>query len=381
MPNKTLLALSFMAILSTGAITACGGAPKDKPAETKLPMLIVQEDLVKISSGRIASGPIISGSLQAKKQADLRAEVSAVVLQVLKDNGDKVQKGDLLVRLDDTAFRQALSSAQEAERAAQQGFDQAERQFNRLKTLSVSGAVSTQAKEDAELRRNTAQSDLAAARTRVVQDQQQLARTEVRAPFAGIVGKREVSNGDTAQIGKALLQVIDPTSIRLEGFIPADQILQIKTGQAVNFYINGAHSQAFEGQVERISPVADATTRQVGVQVALKDNSQLTVGLFAEGRVQSDIKQGLTIPEASLVQQGDHAYVWRVHNGVLNKVEVQLAGRDVQSGDYAISTGLVEGDHVIRHPRGAALVDGANVQMQNAAATSTGSNNSTKSEG
>lgn len=385
MPNKTLTALSFMAVLLTvglsmTALTACGGTSKDKPAETKLPMLIVQEDLVKISSGRIASGPIISGSLQAKKQADLRAEVSAIVLQVLKDNGDKVQKGDLLVRLDDTAFRQALSSAQEAERAAQQGFDQAERQFNRLKTLSVSGAVSTQAKEDAELRRNTAQSDLAAARTRVVQDQQQLARTEVRAPFAGIVGKREVSNGDTAQIGKALLKVIDPTSIRLEGFIPADQILQIKTGQAVNFYINGAHNQAFEGQVERISPVADATTRQVGVQVALKDNSQLTVGLFAEGRVQSEIKQGLTIPEASLVQQGDHAYVWRVHNGVLNKVEVQLAGRDVQSGDYAISTGLVEGDHVIRHPRGA-LVDGANVQLQNAAATSTGSNNSTKNEG
>jgi RND family efflux transporter MFP subunit len=361
MPKKTLIALSLMVCLAS-----CGGSKTAPTVEAKLPMLIVQEDLVKISSTRIASGPIISGSLQAKKQADLRAEVSAVVLQVFKDNGDKVQKGDLLVRLDDTAFRQALSSAQEAERAAQQGFDQAERQLTRLKTLSNSGAVSTQAKEDAELRRNAAQSDLAAARTRVVQDSQQLARTEVRAPFAGIVGKREVSNGDTAQIGKALLKVIDPASIRFEGFVPADQIAQIQTGQQVTLYINGAHDQAFAGQVERISPVADATTRQVGVHVALAGSNNLTVGLFAEGRVQSNIKQGLTIPESSLVQQGDHAYVWRVQKGVLNKIEVQVAGRDVQSGDYAISTGLAEGDHVIRHPRGA-LVDGANVSMEKVA--------------
>lgn len=377
MPNKTLLALSFMAVLSTGVLTACGGTPKDKPAEAKLPMLIVQEDLVKISAGRIASGPIISGSLQAKKQADLRAEVSAIVLQVFKDNGDKVQKGDVLVRLDDTAFRQALSSAQEAERAAQQGFDQAERQFNRLKTLSVSGAVSTQAKEDAELRRNTAQSDLAAARARVAQDAQQLARTEVRAPFAGIVGKREVSNGDTAQIGKALLKVIDPASIRFEGFVSADQITQIQTGQLVNLYINGSHDQAFEGHVERISPLADATTRQVGVQVSLDNSSNLTVGLFAEGRVQSEIKQGLTVPEASLVQQGDHTYVWRVNNSVLNKIEVTLGLRDVQSGDYAVNTGLVEGDHVIRHPRGA-LVDGSKVSMEKVASASS---NPAKKEG
>lgn len=362
MPNKILIAVSMVAILA-----GCGGKPKDAPvAEAKLPMLIVQEDLVKISAGRIASGPIISGSLQAKKQADLRAEVPAIVMQVLKDNGDKVQKGDLLVRLDDTAYRQALSSAQAAERAAQQSFDQAERQLNRLKTLSNSGAVSTQAKEDAELRRNAAQSDLAAARTRVVQDTQQLARTEVRAPFTGIVGKREVSNGDTAQVGKALLKVIDPTSIRLEGFVPSDQIMQIKAGQVVNFFINGSHDQAFEGKIERISPVADATTRQVGVQVALVGSENLTVGLFAEGRVQTDIKQGLTIPESSLIQQGDHAYVWRVQKGVLNKVEIKLGGRDLQSGDYAINSGLIEGDHVIRHPRGA-LVDGAKVSTEDSA--------------
>jgi membrane fusion protein, multidrug efflux system len=358
MPNKTLIALSLAALLS-----ACGGSKVAPAKEAKQSMLIVKEDLVTISTSRIASGPIISGSLDAKKQADLRAEVSAIVVQVLKDNGDKVQAGDLLVRLDDTIYRQALLSSQEAERAAQQSFDQAERQYNRLKALSTSGAVSTQAKEDAELRRNSAQSELAAARARLAQDTQQLARTQVRAPFAGVVGSRLASNGDTAQVGKALLKVIDPSSIRFEGFVPSDQIRDVKVGQAVNFYVNGSHDKLYEGKVERINPVADISTRQVGVQVTLKDTKGLTVGLFAEGRVQSLEQQSLTIPETSLVQQGDHAYIWRVQKGVLNKVEIQLGTRDVESGDYAIKSGLKEGDTILRQPMGI-LIEGAQVSTE-----------------
>ena len=358
MPNKTLIALSLAALLS-----ACGGA-KDAPAKVNTQsMLIVKEDLVTISANRIASGPIISGSLEAKKQADLRAEVSAIVVQVLKDNGDKVKEGDLLVRLDDTIYRQALLSSQEAERAAQQSFDQAERQFNRLKALSTSGAVSTQNKEDAELRRNAAQSELAAARARLAQDTQQLARTQVRAPFAGVVGNRLVSNGDTAQVGKALLKVIDPGSIRFEGFVPASQIQQVQVGQAVNFSVNGSNDHVYEGKVERINPVADINTRQVGVQVGLKETKNLTVGLFAEGRVQSLTRQSLSIPETSLIQQGDHAYIWRVQQGKLNKIEIQLGERDIQSGDYAIKVGLNEGDTILRHPRGI-LVEGASVSFE-----------------
>jgi membrane fusion protein (multidrug efflux system) len=358
MLHKMLIALSLAALLS-----ACG-ASKDAPAkEATQSMLIVKEDLVNISASRVASGPIISGSLDAKKQADLRAEVSAIVVQVLKDNGDKVQTGDLLVRLDDTIYRQALLSSQEAERAAQQSFDQAERQFNRLKALSTSGAVSTQAKEDAELRRNAAQSELAAARTRLAQDSQQLARTQVRAPFAGVVGNRMASNGDTAQVGKALLKVIDPSSIRFEGFVPSDQIQQVNLGQAVSFYVNGSHDQLFEGKVERINPVADTSTRQVGVQVSLKDTKNLTVGLFAEGRIHSITQQTLTIPETSLIQQGDHAYVWRVQHNVLNKVELKLGTRDVQSGDYAVNEGLKEGDTILRHPRGS-LIEGVKVTLE-----------------
>jgi membrane fusion protein, multidrug efflux system len=357
MPNKTLLLILIL------ALGACGKGPKTAPeAEAPAVIRVTQQDLVAISATQVSSGPVISGSLQAEKQADLRAEVSAVVVQVLKDNGDPVTQGDLLVRLDDTTFRQALTSAQEAERVAQQSFDQAERQFTRLKTLFNTGAVSIQAKEDAELRRNAAQSELAAARTRVVQEQQQVARTEVRAPFDGIVGGREVSNGDTAQVGKALLKIIDPTSIRFAGFIPSDQVGQIKVGQTVRFHINGQRDRLYQGQIQRINPIADPSTRQVGVQVAITDNQPFTVGLFAEGSVQTESKPGIALPESTLVREGDRTFVWRVHAGVLNKVEVQLGARDRLLGDYTITQGLSEGDQVLLYPVGA-LTEGAKVEM------------------
>jgi membrane fusion protein, multidrug efflux system len=86
--------------------------------------------------------------------------------------------------------------------------------------------------------------------------------------------------------------------------------------------------------------------------------------MFAEGRVQTEAKEGLSVPESSLVRQGDQVYVWRVKDGRVNKLEVGLGPRDVQSGSYAVNSGLAQGDLVLRHPLGA-LVDGARVELKN----------------
>ncbi len=362
---RTVLAASV--VLGLAGLTGCGQPAAEATAEVAAqPLLLASADLVALGTGELGSGPVISGSLQPEKQADLRAEVSAIVLQVLKHNGDKVQKGDLLVRLDDTYLRENLVSSEEAERAAQQAFDQAQRQFERLQTLSSTGAVSTQNLEDAEIRRNNAQSDLAAAKARVVQSRQQMEKTEVRAPFAGIVSERAVSNGDTAQVGKALLKVIDPSSIRFEGLIAAEQINEVKVGNPVRFRINGYDNQQFEGVVERVSPMANSITRQVEVAVRIQTgNVPLVAGLFAEGRVQTESRTALMVPESSLVRQGDHNYVWRVKDNTLNKVEVQIGARDIREGSFEIKTGVQAGEQVLRHPH-SQLKDGASVTLDTA---------------
>ena len=216
------------------------------------------------------------------------AEVAAVVTQLLKGNGEAVKKGDLLMRLDDTAIRESLQSADAGLRAAQQAFEQAQRQVERLKTLQAQGMTSAQALDDAEGRRNSAQSELVAARSRVVAAQQQLRRTEVRAPFDGVVSERKASVGDTAQVGKELLKVIDPRSMRFEGLVSADRMAEVRIGQRVTFRVNGVDGVKFDGKVQRVDAAANSVTRQVEVLVTFDDASKAprVAGLYAEGRIE-----------------------------------------------------------------------------------------------
>jgi RND family efflux transporter MFP subunit len=314
--------------------------------------LLAPEDLLTVAASTLASGPVVSGSVQPERRADLRAEVAAVVLQILKDNGEAVKAGDLLVRLDDTAIRDSLASAEEAVRASSQAFEQSERQVARLKTLQAQGMTSTQALEDAEVRRNNAQSDLVAAKSRVVSARQQMQRTAVRAPFDGVVSERKASAGDTVQIGKELLKVIAPSSMRFEGLVSADRMSELQLGQAVRFRVNGYSQSDFSGKVRRIDAAANATTRQVEVVVAFAEpaTAPKVSGLFAEGRIETGSSQALTLPETAVVRAGDAAWAWRASGAALNKVAIKLGDRDARTGRFPVLQGLNTGDRVLRNP-------------------------------
>ena len=348
------------------ALAACGKGPatpqKGANAAAGQPLLLANEDVLTVRSTSLASGPVITGSVQPERRADLRAEVSAIVLQVLRENGDVVRRGDLLVRLDDTAIRDGLASAESAARAASQAYEQAERQFQRMTTLRASGMASAQQLEDAEVRRNNAQSELESAKTRVVQARQFLQRTEVRATFDGVVSDRKVSAGDTAQVGKELVKVIDPASMRFEGLVSADNVGSVSPGQAVTFRVNGYPDQVFTGKVRRMNPAANATTRQVEVLVDFTGRTQPRLaGLYAEGHVETSSADGITLPATALVRDGDKASAWRVKDGKLQKVALAVGERDPRTGDWVLKDGLAEGDQVIRHPN-ALLKDGQLVQ-------------------
>ena len=373
MPSKNLaVTTAFLALLlaacgkpgTADKVAAAAPSASAPSASAAAVLLLAPEDLRTLSAGPLATGPVISGSVQPERKADLRAEIGAVVQQVLKENGEAVRAGDLLVRLDDTAIRDSLMSADEAVRASSQAFDQAERQVQRLKTLQAQGMTSTQALEDAEVRRNNAQSDLVAAKSRSASARQQLQRTRVLAPFEGVVSERKVSVGDTVQVGRELLKVIDPRSMRFEGLVSADRMAEIKVGQAVSFRVNGLSRNDFPGTVRRLDAAANATTRQVEVIVDFKDaaNAPRVSGLFAEGRIETGSAQALTLPEAAIVRVGDVAHVWRLTGSTVAKVPVKLGDRDARTGQVPVLSGLVAGDRVLRSP-GSALVDGQRVEF------------------
>ncbi|WP_423679195.1 efflux RND transporter periplasmic adaptor subunit [Undibacterium sp. WLHG33] len=375
MLRKTLIVLSI-----ASALTACGNKEADKPknaasasvaassaekqdksAATKL--IIAPEDMMTVQSNALASGPVVTGSIQPERKADLRAEVSTIVLQVLKENGDVVKRGDILVRLDETAIRDNLNSAEDNARSAALALDQSERALQRLKTLRASGMTSLQALDEAEVKVNAARSELSASRARASTARQQLQRTVVRAPFDGVVSERKVSAGDTAAIGKELVKVIDPTSMRFAGRVSADKIAQVRIGQPVSFRINGYGGQEFRGKVTRVDPAANDVTRQVEVLVAFADSNQPRVsGLYAEGNIESTTVNALTLPEGALVKAGDKSYAWRVAGKSLKRVDLNVGKRDQRTGNYEIRSGLAEGDVVMRNPN-SSFKDGQAIEM------------------
>ena len=352
--DRFSIAFSVSLIFSLGMLTGCQkpATEAEKTAES-VELILGNEDILQIGTSEHGTGPVISGSLQPEIRADLRAEVSAVVLKVHKENGEMVRKGDLLVTLDNAVLRDNLSSAEESLRAAAQSLDGAERQFQRIKSLQAQGMVSTQGLEESEIKRNAAQSEFVAVKARVAAAKQQLDRTEVRAPFQGVVSARKASAGDTAQIGKELTQVIDPSSMRFEGQVSADQMGVVKIGQRVNFRINGVAQTGdqlgSQGIVKRIDGAANPVTRQVSVIVAINAKDRPPVaGLFAEGVIETLTKPAVMISESSLRREGDKVFVWVLDSNKIVKRGIQLGDRDTRLGAWVVKGGLTAGEKVLR---------------------------------
>jgi multidrug efflux pump subunit AcrA (membrane-fusion protein) len=161
------------------------------------------------------------------------------------------------------------------------------------------------------------------------------------------------------QIGRELVKVIDPRSMRFEGLVSAERMQEVKPGLAVRFRVNGFPQAEFLGTVRRVDATANAVTRQVEVLV---DFAQATAapqvaGLFAEGRINTGTQAALLLPESALVRSGDQAHVWRLQDAQVQRVAVKLGERDSRRGEYPVLGGLDAGDRVLRNP-GSALVDG-----------------------
>jgi len=351
---STLFSVALCLGLS-GALVAC--KKPDSETDKKLEAVAISlgnEDVLQLGTADHGTGPVISGSLQPEIRADLRAEVAAMVIKVHKENGELVRKGDLLVSLDNSVLRDNLNSAEESMRAAAQSLDGAERQYQRMKSLQAQGMVSLQGLEESENKRNSAQSEFVASKARVAAAKLQLDRTEVRAPFQGVVSARKASAGDTAQIGKELIQVIDPSSMRFEGQVSADQMNSLKVGQRVNFRINGVAQSGDQlgsrGTIKRIDGAANPVTRQVSVivEIAGKDRPPV-VGLFAEGVIETSTKSALMVSESSLRREGDKVFAWVLDGNKIVKRHVQLGDRDTRLGEWVVSSGLVAGEKILRN--------------------------------
>jgi membrane fusion protein (multidrug efflux system) len=339
--------------------SAAGAEKREAP-----PVLLGPENIVTVQETTLATGPLVSGSLTPEREADVRAETSGSVLETRVEAGERVKRGAVLARLDDTAIRDAFLSARAAARSAEVTLADARRDLERDQRLFQAGAVSERQQERSKTTVATAEAALADARARLVSAQEQLEKTTIRAPFTGVVSEREVSPGDVVQPGALLYTVVDPRSMQLEGTVPADQLQALKVGTPVEFTVSGYGRRRFEGRIDRINPAADPATRQVRIYVTIPNPDQgLVAGLFTEGRVESEQKRTLAIPVTALDPQGTSSQVLKLENARVRRAQVDLGIRDLAAEMVEVEKGLVRGDTVLLgSARG--LAEGTVVRIQ-----------------
>ena len=342
---RVLGSLTVAATLLT--LTACG--KKDAaPASADGAVQLIGPDNVAIARlDTLRSGPPISGTIVADREARIRAEVAGAVLETFVQAGQAVSAGMPLARIDDAILQDALLSAKSGLTQATVAAEQGTRELTRAKRLLAAGAIADRDAESAERANLAAQSQLADAKVRVATAEKNLRNAAVKAPFAGVVAERSVNPGDIVAPGAPLFTVIDPSTLRVDASVPTSALGDIRVGAPLLFTVNGSDRQ-IEGRITRVNPMVDGQTKQVKVQASLpRGTTALVAGLFVQGRVAAQTRTGVLVPEKAVDQTGIVASVMRLKGGKVERVDVQLGLRDEGAELIETRSGLVAGDTVL----------------------------------
>ncbi|HMG71819.1 MAG TPA: efflux RND transporter periplasmic adaptor subunit [Gemmatimonadaceae bacterium] len=332
------------------AISACSKGDDASAAETAKTetMVVGLENITVATNGSIMIGPSISGTLEPDREAVLRAQVSGSVLQTYADQGQAVSAGTVLARLDATGIQDAYLSARAGLVAARNAADVASKDLARNEKLLAAGAIAERDIDQSRRSAIAAQAALEDAKSRLATAEKAYRSTTVTAPFSGIVSERPVSSGDVVQPGTALFSVVDPSSMRLEASVPAEQLASIRIGVPVDFTVSGYPGRQFVGRITRINPTADPTTRQVRIYVSIPNEGRALVGgLFANGRMSTATKTGLVVPQSAVDVRGSIPSVLRIKQGKAEKVQVKIGLTDKTSETIEVLSGLQSGDTLL----------------------------------
>ncbi|MGH7653606.1 MAG: efflux RND transporter periplasmic adaptor subunit [Gemmatimonadaceae bacterium] len=340
---------TLMAAAVVLAASACTKATADSNANAgPAPVTVGPDAITVISVQTLNSGPAISGALVADKTASIRSEVSGAVIAVLAEPGAHVTQGTPLARVDDAVPREAFLSAKSAVTQAQLAADIAHRETGRSEKLLAVGAIAENALETTRREDLAASAALDDAKSRLASAQKNLDNTVIRAPYDGVVSERQVNAGDIVSPGSPLFTLVDPSTMRLEGAVPAEKLGLVHVGAPVRFEVTGYPGRAFIGTITNIYPSADPATRQVRLYARIPNGGNgLVAGLFATGRVSSSTRKGLTVPAGAVDQRGVKPVVTRLKNGKAEVVEVALGIRDEGSDMVEVTKGLAAGDTLL----------------------------------
>jgi membrane fusion protein (multidrug efflux system) len=293
------------------------------------------------------------GSLRSDESVTLRPEVAGRISSIQFTEGQRVTKGSTLVRLDAAVNQAELQQARA-------NLTLAKSKFDRAVDLAKSKFISGQARDEAENNLRVAEAALALVEAR-------LAKTEIKAPFSGIIGLRSVSLGDYVKEGADLvnLEAIDP--LKVDFRVPEVYLRQVQSGQPLEIALDAYPNKTFDGRVIAVNPLVDAAGRSVVIRAQVKNqDASLRPGMFARVRlITKDVAEALVVPEQALVPQGNEQYVFKVVDNRAVRAKVDVGQR--RDGKAEILSGVVAGDVIVTAGQ-QRLRDGVPVALRNAPA-------------
>jgi membrane fusion protein (multidrug efflux system) len=345
--NRTILAL--LAVLGLGLAAATGfwlgqhrssvegaGMPAAPQKTAGAPMggpHAVTVEAVKVATASMPQTITAVGSLRSDESITVRPEVAGRISAILFNEGQRVAKGATLVKLDPSINEADVGQARANLKLAKSKFD-------RAVDLAKSNFISGQARDEAENNLRVAEAALQLAEAK-------LAKTEIKAPFSGIIGLRVVSIGDYVKEGADVvnLEAIDP--LKVDFRVPEIYLKQVQVGQPLEVSLDALPGKTYEGKVFAINPLVDATGRSIVIRAQVRNaDTALRPGMFARVRlITRDEREALVVPEQAIVPQGDEQYVFRIVDGKALRAKVAVGRR--RDGKVEILAGLSGGDTVV----------------------------------
>ncbi len=276
------------------------------------------------------------GTLEPREQVNLTANAADRVTGVFFEDGQRVRKGAVLMRLSTEEETAQLE-------ASQAMLKEAQRALERNKRLSAEGAIS-----ETELQRSIRDADSASANVRAIEAR--LRDRVLVAPFNGVLGFRQISTGAYVSPGQVVATLIDDSSMRLEFAVPSIFLGSLRTGLAINGQTRDLPGQTFTGSLTSIDNAIDPVTRMVKVRATLpNEEGALKAGMFMTVNLASQSRISLSVPEIATIAEGSRTFVFVVDQtkqpAIANKVEVQLGERE--RGVIEVVSGLSSGDLVV----------------------------------
>ena len=339
----------FAILLSSLFIVSCSKQEPITQAKTTVqPLELIGSDLVKPEYRQLSRNVSFTGTLQAKLRTSIQAETSGTVIQLYANNGDRVNKGQTLLRLnnqdDQARFLQAQANYTAAKAQADLSKNLAERNRRLFQQGYIAEIEYERSKADAQAQRANldAQQALVTIAKKAAND------ATVQAPMSGIVSNRQVQTGQTVASGQTLFEIVDTSTLELQGSVPDNNQTNLRVGQTVQYQFAGQSKPVFTTRISRINPIADASSRALLFYADVNNNTgSLNIGNYVQGTITLDGGQyGLVIPNSAIWQEDNQStYVWAVRQQKLVKVNVTILAQDKMT-NTALVAGIEPTDQV-----------------------------------